>query len=154
MFEDPFAPKRGRKKSTNPLGGSVDFGLGPKKDKKNSSKREHVPMIWRDKILMRQKNKCAGKDCAKLHNGKKLMVNNRSDFDHIKPLALGGKHTLSNLQALCPGCHRLKTREDKYNISQAKKRKKKKTNDSLFGENIFGTQSKRKKSKNPYDLGF
>lgn len=114
------------------------LGLGSKKEKK-SSEREHVPMIWRDKILMRQNNKCAGKDCAKLHNGKKLMVNNRSDFDHIKPKALDGDHELSNLQALCPGCHRLKTREDRYNISQRnKKAKTTKKDDSPFGGSLFG----------------
>jgi len=112
-------------------------------------------MIWRDKILMRQNNKCAGKDCAKLHNGKKLMVNNRSDFDHIKPLALGGKNELNNLQALCPGCHRLKTREDRYNISQKnKKAKTTKNNNSPFGGSLFGAPPKRKKSKGPFDFGF
>lgn len=149
MFKDPFAPKGGRKKSSNPFGGSIDFGLGPKRENA-SFKRENVPMIWRDKILMRQNNKCAGKDCAKLHNGKKLMVNNRSDFDHIKPLALGGKHTLTNLQALCPGCHRLKTREDRYNISQ-KKKKKKKANNNLLDGNLFDSSQKRRKS-NPYNF--
>jgi len=153
MFDDPFAPKRGRKNS-NPFDVSSDFGLGPKKEKK-ISEREHIPMIWRDKILMRQNNKCAGKDCAKLHNGKKLMVNNRSDFDHIKPLALGGKNELNNLQALCPGCHRLKTREDRYNISQKnKKAKTTKNNNSPFGGSLFGAPPKRKKSKGPFDFGF
>lgn len=151
MFNEPFAPKKG-KKNSNPFGGSLYFGLEPKKEKK-SSKREYIPMIWRDKILMRQSNKCAGKDCAKLHNGKKLMVNNRSDFDHIKPLALDGKNVLSNLQALCPGCHRLKTREDRYNISQKKKKSKaKKGNDSPSGKNIFGAPPKRKKSKGPFNF--
>tara|TARA_Y100000034_G_C6584390_1_gene253609 strand:+ start:150 stop:554 length:405 start_codon:yes stop_codon:yes gene_type:complete len=103
------------------------FGINnfEKKLLEKSSKkirREAIPMIWRDKILVKQKNLCVGKDCENLHNGKKLLVNNRSDFDHKKPLALGGKHLLSNLQALCPGCHRLKTREDRYKISQQKKK--------------------------------
>lgn len=111
------------------------YGSQSKKVKENKiSERGSIPMIWRDKILMRQKNKCAGKECAKIHNGKKLMVNNRSDFDHIKPLALGGKHELNNIQALCPGCHRLKTREDRYNISQ--KNKKTKSNPTSKKSNL------------------
>ena len=125
----------------------LDFGLGPKKDDNSSSKREYIPTIWRDKILIKQKSKCAGKDCAKLHNGKKLMVNIRSDFDHIIPLALGGKHKLSNIQALCPGCHRLKTREDRYKISQAKKKKKNKKDSGLLGGDLFGPAPKRRKSE-------
>ena len=93
-------------------------------NKKNSkTEREPVPAFWKTKILNRQNNKCASGDCAKLHNGKKMQVNSLSDFDHIKPLALNGKHTLSNLQALCPTCHRNKTQEDRYNISKSKKKK-------------------------------
>ncbi len=147
VWGQPLGGKK-RKKQITSVGG-LTFGLAhPKRQKQllnvgfgfdnkntNITKREPVPMIWRDKILMKQKNKCAGNNCAKLHNGKKLMVNNRSDFDHITPLALDGKHTLSNLQALCPGCHRLKTREDKYKISQRKKKKNKADNEpfsSLF----------------------
>lgn len=133
-------PSKTRKKGIDPFKEELNFalnlGLNPKKNNKPSSKRESIPMIWRDKILMRQKNKCAAKDCAKLHNGKKLMVNNRSDFDHIVPLALGGKHKLSNIQALCPGCHRFKNREDRHKISQFKK-KKNKSNAELFGGSIF-----------------
>lgn len=31
------------------------------------------------------------------------------DVDHIVPIKLGGKHQLSNLQYLCPNCHKQKT---------------------------------------------
>ncbi|MBT3297920.1 HNH endonuclease [archaeon] len=151
MFNDLLTPKK-RRKNSSFFGESLDIGLGPKKEKKIST-REHIPMIWKDKILMKQNNKCAGKDCAKLHNGKKLMVNNRNDFDHIKPLALGGKNVLNNLQALCPGCHRFKTREDRYNISKKNKKvKETKKDKSPLEKSIFDVYSKRKKYKSPFDL--
>jgi 5-methylcytosine-specific restriction endonuclease McrA len=40
--------------------------------------------------------------------------------DHILPLALNGKHALSNWQGLCPSCHIGKTRDDIRRIAKAK----------------------------------
>jgi 5-methylcytosine-specific restriction protein A len=34
------------------------------------------------------------------------------EYDHITALILGGENRESNLQALCPGCHRSKTTAD------------------------------------------
>ncbi|MFF7183320.1 HNH endonuclease [Streptomyces sp. NPDC008121] len=31
------------------------------------------------------------------------------DVDHVRPLSMGGTDTDGNVQALCRGCHRLKT---------------------------------------------
>ena len=140
MYENPLAPKR-RKRKPNDLS---DLGLGfrlsssPTRRKRNrksstkkkkttkktviATKRQNIPMIWKDNILRKQKNLCASKICKELHQKRtKMLINNRSDFDHIKPLALGGKHTESNIQGLCPGCHRQKTRNDRYKISKARK---------------------------------
>ena len=86
------------------------------------TKREAISMFWKEKIIKKQRSCCAGKDCAKIHNGKKMKVDIYVDFDHIKPLALGGKHVITNIQALCAGCHKSKTREDRFNISQYKKK--------------------------------
>lgn len=36
------------------------------------------------------------------------------DIDHIKPLAVGGKNIIDNLQALCKKCHKKKTRIEQY----------------------------------------
>lgn len=36
------------------------------------------------------------------------------DQDHIKPLHLGGKDVIENIQTLCANCHRLKTLEDQW----------------------------------------
>ena len=35
------------------------------------------------------------------------------DIDHIIPLARGGTEDDDNLQALCPGCHRKKTDQER-----------------------------------------
>ena len=52
-----------------------------------------------------------------------MSVNIRNHFDHIKPLKLGGKDDISNIQALCANCHQLKTREDRKLISISNKSK-------------------------------
>jgi len=157
------------------IGKSLDIGLDlkPKKKKKKiikksktitSTKRGILYAADKDTILRKQKGKCAGKYCAKEH-GKKMDVNIRSHFDHIKALALGGKNIPSNLQALCANCHQLKTREDHKKIAEAKKagkikiKPKKKTikkttttSTNSFGGSLLGTPSKKKRLRNPFDL--
>ena len=131
---------------TNPFGTPMDNPFSPKPKKK---KRESIPAFWKEEILIRQNNKCAGKRCAKIHNGKKLPVNVNNNFDHIKALGLGGKHIKSNIQALCPGCHSLKSKEDAHKMAQAKKKKKKA--DPMAG--MFGLPApSRRKSKSDFGL--
>jgi 5-methylcytosine-specific restriction endonuclease McrA len=104
---DPFGTKKLGKKSKTIL----------------PTKRGTLYAADKDKILKIQKEKCAGKTCAKDHK-KRLSVNIRSHFDHIKPLALGGKDDPSNIQALCANCHQKKSREDRKRIAIAKKEDK------------------------------
>lgn len=40
-------------------------------------------------------------------------------YDHIKPVALGGKNELSNIQVLCDPCHLIKTNDDCDQINKA-----------------------------------
>lgn len=52
--------------------------------------------------------------CAKIPNYTcpildKLFDEAGYDIDHVLPLADGGSNDISNLQALCPSCHRVKT---------------------------------------------
>lgn len=68
-------------------------------------KRVHRTEPERRKIAMKQNWMCSGKDCS-LSEGKQL---EEFDIDHIVPLSLGGSEDSSNLQALCPACHRKKT---------------------------------------------
>ena len=97
------------------------WGTKKPKPKSKSTKRGTIYSYWKDEILTKQKNKCAGKTCAKDHNGKKVNINTRSHFDHIKPLKLGGKNELKNLQALCANCHMKKTRKDRFDMSKSQK---------------------------------
>jgi 5-methylcytosine-specific restriction endonuclease McrA len=57
----------------------------------------------------RQNWMCAGNECL-LPEGREL---EEFDIDHIVPLSLGGTEDPSNLQALCPGCHRKKTDQER-----------------------------------------
>jgi 5-methylcytosine-specific restriction protein A len=43
------------------------------------------------------------------------------DWDHILPLAMGGDDDLTNLQPLCLGCHRAKTKTDAKDIGKARR---------------------------------
>ena len=40
-------------------------------------------------------------------------------YDHVLPVALGGKNELSNVQVLCDGCHVVKTSADIERIAKA-----------------------------------
>jgi len=82
--------------------------------------KSYIPQDWKVSILKKQRNYCAGKDCAKLHNGRKLQVTLSSHFDHIRPEAMDGKNIKSNIQALCPNCHSEKTRKDRVRIKKWK----------------------------------
>lgn len=83
----------------------------------SGTKRRKLSSWERKKILERQKNRCAM--C-----GRKLKPE-EYHFDHKKPLALGGKDDISNIQALCPNCHHIKTKRDRHRIAKEKKKKPK-----------------------------
>jgi len=146
MFENPFVPKKGKRKSNDLLGGGLDFGLNSKK--KTKPKRESVAKSQKNEVLAKQKNKCAM--C------KKPLDMRATHFDHIREVYKGGKSTISNLQALCAICHNIKTHKEKLKKTERNKAKARriKKNDSTFGGNIFGAPSKKKKSKSPLDFGF
>jgi 5-methylcytosine-specific restriction endonuclease McrA len=52
------------------------------------------------------------------------------EIDHIQPLSQGGKEVLSNLQALCPNCHREKTNPERQLLGD--KRREAKTGVSKY----------------------
>lgn len=58
-------------------------------------------------VAYRQKYNC---------NECKCLLPPSYEVDHILPLALGGTNGLSNLQALCPPCHTLKTRSQRHKV--------------------------------------
>ncbi len=117
---------------------------------KKENKRGTIYAYDRDKVLQKQKGLCAGKDCKRLHNGKRMPVNIRSNFDHIIPLRLGGKDNASNLQALCANCHQLKTREDRKLIAQKKQKENNNPSKSNYWTNPL--TGKREKVNNLWGL--
>lgn len=46
------------------------------------------------------------------------------EYDHVIPLGLGGSNASDNWAALCPACHRSKTRQDLRLIAKAKRRRR------------------------------
>lgn len=43
------------------------------------------------------------------------------EWDHVLPLKMGGDDELANLQPLCRGCHKTKTKRDQGHIAKAKR---------------------------------
>ncbi len=74
-----------------------------KDDKKDAKPKKTVPAAVKFEVLNRQQNKCA--ICRR-----SLKV---PEFDHIIPAAFGGGNDVNNIQALCPECHRIKTKFDR-----------------------------------------
>jgi hypothetical protein len=46
------------------------------------------------------------------------------EFDHVIPLGLGGLNNIDNWAALCPRCHRIKTKADLKRIAKAKRQRR------------------------------
>jgi len=74
-------------------------------EKKRKTQRLKLSSTKRWWIAYRQKYRCVGEDCK----GKKTLLPPTLEIDHIVPLHLNGSNEQSNLQALCPNCHRIKT---------------------------------------------
>lgn len=73
------------------------------------------PTRWlRHQILLHQGKRCAGCDTDL----------EQVEYDHVIPLGLGGSNAPDNWAALCPGCHRSKTRKDLRQIAKAKRQRR------------------------------
>lgn len=62
------------------------------------------------------------------------------EYDHKKPLELGGDNVVDNIQAICVSCHRKKTSKDVSEIRRAARRQKK----LLTGRSTKGSGKKLK----------
>jgi len=73
------------------------------------------------------------------------------EFDHAIPLALGGKHEVSNINALCASCHRRKTDSDLAIIAKSKRQagdkgqyaRRKKNGPQIQSRNTLGGEEYR-----------
>ena len=84
--------------------------LSLRKSQAARNRRTKMPEPKRRKIAARQDWKCANPDgnCALKGDLQEY------DVDHITPLLKGGPDDESNMQALCPACHRRKTENDNH----------------------------------------
>jgi 5-methylcytosine-specific restriction endonuclease McrA len=81
--------------------------------RKQPVQRVHRTEPQRRKIAKKQNWLCAGEQCREAQPNQEL---EEYDIDHIIPLHLGGTEGLDNLQALCPGCHRRKTDQERIDV--------------------------------------
>ncbi|MCX6818524.1 MAG: HNH endonuclease [Candidatus Aenigmarchaeota archaeon] len=148
--------KKKKKKQNNTFGGgfgfstkkhknslNIGFGHTPKKEAERDTRRA-FSQTQRNEIWDRQKGKCTGSHC-----GHKTLLRSATHYDHIIPWEKGGKTVVSNGQALCPTCHSVKSNKDR--LKKVDKKRGNKSNDNLFGGNLFGPPSKRSKN-NPWEL--
>lgn len=105
-------------------------------------------------LMEKQKGLCANKNCAKLH-GKRQPVTTTRDIDHKYPIKLwelkgkeGNPNIRSNLQLLCPDCHRRKTAEDRKKIAKYKEKHGIKTKKKTTTTKT----TRRREPRNPYGL--
>lgn len=86
-----------------------------------SSKSRYIPVEVRKQILINQNYKCANspiKPALNLSDYKCLIWyyyngtfdESGYDFDHIEEHCKTGNNSINNIQALCPNCHRVKTK--------------------------------------------
>jgi 5-methylcytosine-specific restriction endonuclease McrA len=70
-----------------------------------------IPELIKKKLIFNQKYKCI-KCC--------ILLPYTYEIDHIVPYSISKNNEINNLQALCPNCHALKTKEDNINIRKWK----------------------------------
>jgi hypothetical protein len=88
------------------------INLNPYDDK---PKRKPLTSQQKLEILKKQNKKCAV--C-----GKKFEVDDIIQYDHKKSLGERGSNSTRNYQAIHPGCHAKKTREDRHKQTMKKRR--------------------------------
>ena len=125
----------------------IDWGFGRKRKRKPATKKKKLIQQFKRKVytidfyylMQKQKGLCANRDCAKL-NRVRQPVSSFRDIDHKIPIRLwelmrksGNPNARSNLQLLCPSCHRYKTAKDRKKIALYRKK--------------HGIETKKKKKK-------
>lgn len=141
MFDDPFAPKKSRKNTSDPFGlsGGGIFGNSEKKPARDT--RRAFTQRQKNELWVQQNGKCA--TCHQELDPRYV------EYDHGKAWADGGKTTVKNGQALCANCHKIKTHND--GLKKVESKKKQPKNDDPFGLGV-GSKKRSKKDDNIFGL--
>ena len=134
-------------------------GTGSKQAKEKSGMRTEFPKSVRRAALARSGGYCEGEGpLYGLAEGKRCNANLVYGFhaDHVNPDGNGGQPTLENCAAVCPLCHKFKTKNDVARIAKMKRQrdrnqgiKRRKgppmmgSRDSLFKRKMDGTVERR-----------
>lgn len=92
------------------------------------------------RILLQHGSRCAS--C-----GIKFFGGDSVEFDHIKPLCLGGENRESNLQPLHRACHKVKTKQDVASHAKARRLHQKHLGIARKGKPIPGSKASGWKKK-------
>ena len=149
VWGQPIGGKKNRK-GNNIFGG---FGLSSSEKYSEEIKRTNFKADF-NHLMEIQKGKCAYSKCNKI-NGKRQVVHSIRDLDHKIPIKLwelmkkkGNVNMRSNLQLLCPGCHRHKNAEDRKKIAIKKRHGKDNDKAGLLGGDSLFRYNPPKRSKN------
>ena len=80
----------------------VEHSKAKRKPTKASTNQRHIPRDVREAIDKRAKNRCEG--VAPI-TGKRCNSRVSLEYDHLRPIALGGESSKENLRKLCKGCN-------------------------------------------------
>jgi hypothetical protein len=82
------------------------------------TKRRSLRKVEIDNILIKQEFKCANIEDYECPIKNKPFDAAGYELDHIIEIHHGGKDELSNIQALCPSCHRVKTKRNRKSTKE------------------------------------
>lgn len=98
------------------------------------------PAAAQARICLAYQSRCA-------HCGGKFDGSGKPEFDHIKPLCLGGENRESNLQPLHKACHAIKTKQDVSSHAKARRLHQKHLGIARKGKPIPGSKASGWKKK-------
>jgi hypothetical protein len=118
----------------------------------SKSKSRYISVKIKEQVLIRQDYKCANSPCQPALNlsDYKCLIwifyngtfdESGYDFDHIDEHSISGNNSLENIQALCPNCHRVKTKRF------MKQKQDFTTSQLAIGQQHMDTDEKPKKRK-------
>ena len=86
--------------------------------------RKKFSIIIQKQVAANQKWLCVGLKCSKKEKMEEKLLPPTFEIDHKHGLQFGGTNDLTNLQALCPDCHRQKSQDEMLKAMDIQREKK------------------------------